>query len=133
STTLEQENAQREIQGNPPLCGTDAPSFAAANQERATKGLPPLAVPSKSTFERAIRKLDSFAVAAARRSVAHARRKHKVSGRVESVLFPGERVTVDCWRVQLRTLKLPQEFWEGMPEDLVGKIGKIRLTLCLAL
>lgn len=132
SVTLEEENAHREAQGNPPLRGTDAPSFAAANVARATEGLPPLDVPSKSTFERAIRKLDSFAVVAARRGEAYARRTHKVSGRVESVLFPGERVAIDCWRVQLRTLKLPREFWDGMPEELVDKLGRVRLTFCAA-
>lgn len=132
SVTLEEENARRDVQGNPPLRGTDAPSFAAANVARAAEGLPPLPMPSKSTFERAIRKLDSFAVAAARRGEAYARRTHKVSGRVESVMFPGERVAIDCWRVQLRTLKLPREFWEGMPEELVDKLGRVRLTLCAA-
>lgn len=132
SVTLEEENARRDVQGNPPLRGTDAPSFAAANVARAAEGLTPLPVPSKSTFERAIRKLDSFAVAAARRGEAHARRTHKVSGGVESVLFPGERVAIDCWRVQLRTLKLPREFWEGMPEELVDKLGRVRLVLCAA-
>ncbi|MEO3998876.1 Mu transposase C-terminal domain-containing protein [Mesorhizobium sp. CAU 1732] len=132
SMTLEKENAQRLVQGNPPLRGTDAPSFAAANLERTAQGLPPMPVPSKSTFERAIRKLDSFTVQAARRGPAYARRKHKVSGRIESVLFPGERVSIDCWRVQLRTLKLPHEFWEGMPEELVDKLGRVRLVLCAA-
>lgn len=132
SVRLEEENGRREVQGNPPLRGTDAPSFAAANVARAAQGLPSLPVPSKSTFERAIRKLDSYAVDAARRGDGYARRKHKVSGRIESVLFPGERVSIDCWRVQLRTLKLPQDFWEGMPEELVGKLGKIRLTFCAA-
>lgn len=132
SVTLEEENSRRDKQGNPPLKGTDAPSFAASNVERASQGLPPLPVPSKSTFGRAIRKLDSFAVAAARRGEAYARRKHKVSGRVEFVLAPGERVSIDCWRVQLRTLKLPREFWESMPEELVDKLGRIRLTFCAA-
>jgi putative transposase len=133
SIQLEEENATRERQGNPPIHGADAPSFAAANVERAARGLPLLPVPSKSTFARAIRKLDSYAVAAARRGENYARRKHKVSGRVEQVLFPGERVSVDCWSVQLRTLKLPHEFWEGMPEKLVNKLGKARLVLCAAI
>ncbi|MFU0504599.1 transposase [Pseudaminobacter sp. NGMCC 1.201702] len=132
SVTLEEENARREAQGKPPLRGTDAPSFAATNVARAAQGLPPLPIPSKSTFERAIRKLDSYAVAAARRGEAYARRTHKVSGRIQSAMFPGERVALDCWRVQLRTLKLPQEFWEGMPEELVGKLGKVRLVFCAA-
>lgn len=132
SVMLEEENARRERSGTLLLRPTDALSFAATNVARAGEGLLPLPIPSKSTFERAIRKLDSYAVAAARRGEAYARRKHKVSGRIESAMFPGERVALDCWRVQLRTLKLPQEFWEGMPEELVGKLGKVRLVFCAA-
>lgn len=132
STTLEEENARRVREGNLPLRDTNAKSFAAANVEQSARGLPALSVPSKSTFERAIRKLDSYAVDAARRGEGYARRKHKVSGKIQSVLYPGERVVVDCWRAQLRTVKLPQDFWEGMPEELVGKLGKVRLTFCAA-
>lgn len=132
SVTLEEENARREPQGNPPLRGADAPSFAAANVARAAEGLPSLPVPSKSTFERAIRKLDSFAVDAARRGPAYARRKHKVSGRVEFALAPGERVPVDSWRTQTMAVKLPEQSWEGMPEELVDKLGKLRLSACMA-
>jgi putative transposase len=130
SVVLAEENAVRERQGNAPHRGADAPSFAAANAERAAQGLPSVPVPSRSTFARAIRKLDSYAVAAARRGEGYARRKHKVSGRVEQVLFPGEQVPTDCWRVQLSTVKLPHEYWEGMPEKLVDQIGNIRLTVC---
>lgn len=133
SVALEEENARRDKQGNPPLPETDAPSFAAVNVDRTARGLPALPVPSKSTFERAIRKLDSFDVDAARRGSGYARRRHKVSGRVGRALYPGERVPVDFWRVQLKTVKLPTEFWENMPKELVDKVGQIRLSLGIAI
>ncbi|MFB9985006.1 Mu transposase C-terminal domain-containing protein [Mesorhizobium kowhaii] len=133
STKLEEENARRDREGAPRLRGTEALSFAATNLARSAQGLPALPVPSLSTFERAIRKLDSYQVALARYGAGHARRTHKVSGRPESVLYPGERVALDCWRVQLMSLKLPEQFWEGIPEELVGKIVKLRLMLCVAI
>lgn len=133
STTFEKENAERERLGKNPLRSTDAPSFAAANVARAAENLPPLPVPSKSTFERAIRKLDKYQVVLAREGPGAARRKYKVSGKRELELFPGARVSIDCWRVQLMTAKLPEDFWLGLPEELVGVVGKLRLMVCIAI
>ncbi|NGO51059.1 Mu transposase C-terminal domain-containing protein [Allomesorhizobium camelthorni] len=133
SVRLEDENAVRERMGKHPLPHNETPSFAAANVARAAEGLPPLLLPSKSTFERAIRKLDKYQVVLARQGPEAARKQFKVSGRREVVLFPGERVSIDCWRVQLKTAKLPQEFWAGLPEKLIGVAGKVRLILCLAI
>lgn len=133
SLTLEEENARLDEQGKPEIRTKDIPSFAAVNVERAQKGQPPLQVPSQSTFERAIRKLDPYEVSYAREGRGKARRKFRIGGHGKKALMPGERVLVDCWRSQLMNLKLPHEFWEGLDDELVGKLGKIRLTLCVAI
>jgi putative transposase len=133
SKTLEEENEQRDYLGKVPLRTKECPSFAVFNVQRVKNGLEPLPVPSKSTFERAIRKLDKFEIDCARKGPAYARRKYRVGGRAVSARFPGQRVVVDCWRTQLMTLKLPHEFWVGMDEKLIGKVGKLRLTLCVAI
>lgn len=133
SVTLEEENARRDREGHMQLRATDAPSFAAQNLARSAEGLPPLPAPSKSTFERAIRKLDKYQVAVGRYGTAYARKKFKVGGRGKLPLYPGERISIDSWRVQLMALKLPQEFWAGLPDDLVGKLGKLRLSVCVAI
>lgn len=133
STSLDEANARRDAQGLPELGVNDPLSFAQVNASREAEGRPPLAVPSKSTSERAIRKLDSFEMVAARHGANAARRRFKVAGRRESVLSPGERVQVDCWKVQLMSVKLPHEFWAGLPDDLAGKLAALRLTLCIAI
>jgi len=38
-----------------------------------------------------------------RHGPAYARQKHKVSGRLGSILFPWDRVALDCWRILFRS------------------------------
>lgn len=107
--------------------------FAKANATREAAGLKPLEVPSLSTFQRAIRKLDPFHVVLARRGPSEARRKFKLAARREGAFRAGDRVAIDNWKTHIMTLQLPQSFWEKVPADLRDEVGKARLHLCVAI
>lgn len=133
STTAERVSRVRQAQGKAPLGIPDIKTFAQVNREREAQGLPPVRVPSLSSFERAIRKFGKFEIHVARHGLSAARRRFKIAGRCETALAAGERVAIDSWRVQLMSLKLPQHVWAGLPNELVGEIGKLRLNATVAI
>lgn len=111
SARAEDIDAGREAENLWPHPGQDLETFASVNAERAASGHPPLCIPSRSTFERAIRKLDAYQVKFAREGAKAARAHFRIGGRREGPLTAGERVAIDNWRAQVMSLKLPREFW----------------------
>ena len=104
--------------------------FKQRNLERVANELPPLSIPSFSTFDRAVKKLPQSEVVLARQGPSQARRKHKLAGRHEVAIAAGDRLQTDNWRAHLATLKLPSEFWDGMPLEWRNKLAKTRLNIC---
>ncbi|MFG1420048.1 transposase, partial [Xanthobacter sp. V0B-10] len=111
----------------------DLRTFALENDERARKDLDLLPVPSKRTFEREIEKLNQFHVVAARDGENAARRKFRIGGRREGALTAGEKILIDCWRVQLKSLKLPGQFWVGLAEEEINQLKRLRFAVCAAM
>ena len=132
SQTAARENAGGDGAGVPRR-PDDPRSFAEVNVEREAEGLPPLRVPSKRTFERAVGRLDRFEVIAGREGPGAARKRSKVMGMKTTALAPGERVQIDCWKAQVLSLKPPKVFWRGLKPELVDEVAKLRLVLCVAI
>lgn len=86
------------------------------------KDKPDLSVPSRNTFERAIKKLDPFHVLAAREGEAVARRKlYAVRDRVD-VTRPLQRVEMDEQMIPLQTMLVERGKWDTLPEKLKAGI-----------
>lgn len=82
------------------------------------KNKPDLTVPSRNTFERAIKKLDPFHVLAAREGEAVARRKlYAVRDQVD-VTRPLQRVELDEQMIPLQTMLIKRGLWDTLPEKL---------------
>ncbi|KPN64759.1 Integrase core domain [Aliiroseovarius crassostreae] len=96
------------------------------NAAREANGLPALTIPSLRTIERRIAKLDPFEMTALREGIDAARKKFASSGLgiQEMTQFPGERIEIDEWEVDLRTYfsrigllrKLPRELRDQVPQ-----------------
>lgn len=108
-------------------------TFASVNAKRVIDNLPPLQVPSLSTFERAIRRIDKFQVVCARHGHKAARAQFHIVGRRAGPLAAGERVAIDNWLSQIMVLKLPKEFWSGLDDENVNALLKRRLSVCIAI
>lgn len=86
-----------------------------------------LKVPSRNTFERAIKKLDPFEVMAAREGEAVARRKlYAVRDRVD-VTRPLQRVELDEQLIPLQAMIKERGKWDELPEKLKAGITHDRL------
>jgi putative transposase len=86
-----------------------------------------LTVPSRNTFERAIKKLDPFEVMAAREGEAVARRKlYAVRDRVD-VTRPLQRVEMDEQLIPLQAMLEERGKWHDLPEKLKAGITHDRL------
>jgi putative transposase len=133
SRSLASLNEKRVRRGSAAIPSDGIKSLAEVNAERAEMGHPPLAPFSRSTFERCIRAMPEAEIVAGREGIGEARRRFKVSGIREFAVRPGQRVIMDCWKTQLIALKLKHQNWAGVPDDLVGKLGKLRLHLCVAI
>lgn len=83
---------------------------------------PRLTVPSRNTFERAIKKLDPFELLAAREGEAVARRKfYAVRDRVD-VTRPLQRVEMDEQMIPLQAMLVERGKWDTLPEKLKAGI-----------
>lgn len=86
-----------------------------------------LTVPSRNTFERAIKKLDPFEVMAAREGEAVARRKlYAVRDRVD-VTRPLQRVEMDEQLIPLQAMLKERGKWDELPEKMKAGITHDRL------
>lgn len=88
---------------------------------------PKLTVPSRNTFERAIKKLDPFELLAAREGEAVARRTlYAVCDRVD-VTRPLQRVEMDEQMIPLQAMLVERGKWNTLPEKLKAGITHDRL------
>ena len=86
-----------------------------------------LSLPSRNTFERAIKKLDPFEVLAAREGEAVARRKlYAVRDRVD-VTRPLQRVELDEQLIPLQAMLIERGKWDTLPDKLKAGITHDRL------
>lgn len=86
-----------------------------------------LSLPSRNTFERAIKKLDPFEVLAAREGEATARRKlYAVRDRVD-VTRPLQRVELDEQLIPLQAMLIERGKWDKLPAKLKAGITHDRL------
>ncbi|CDP53018.1 hypothetical protein [Devosia sp. DBB001] len=106
------------------------PSMASLYRDMRTEFLAKhahLSLPSRNTFERAIRKLDPFEVMAAREGEAVARRKlYAVRDRVD-VTRPLQRVELDEQLIPLQAMLIERGAWDKLPEKLKSGITHDRL------
>lgn len=94
---------------------------------RATK--PHLSVPGRSTFERAIQRLDPFHVLAAREGEAAAKKKlYAVRDRVD-VTRPLQRVEMDEMMIPLQAMLVERGMWDHLPPKLKAGITHDRYWL----
>ena len=106
------------------------PSMASVYRDMRTEFRqkhPNLTVPSRNTFERAIKKLDPFEVMAAREGEAVARRKlYAVRDRVD-VTRPLQRVELDEQLIPLQAMLIERGKWDTLPARLKAGITHDRL------
>jgi len=88
------------------------------NERRAERGQRPLHVPSERTIERRIDLLDPFEVAVYRQGIDQARMDFAVSSGGLDLLFPLERVEIDEWKADIRTLFQRLGIWNELPADI---------------
>ncbi|WP_321365433.1 hypothetical protein [uncultured Celeribacter sp.] len=88
------------------------------NERRAEHGQRLLHVPSERTIERRIDLLDPFEVAIYRQGVDQARMDFAASSGGLDLLFPLERVEIDEWKADIRTLFQRLGIWNELPADI---------------
>lgn len=88
------------------------------NERRAEHGQRLLHVPSERTIERRIDLLDPFEVAIYRQGVDQARMDFAASSGGLDLLFPLERVEIDEWKADIRTLFQRLGIWDELPADI---------------
>lgn len=129
---LDAVNRTRDVMGHDPH-SFHLPTFAGENEKRALADLPALPIPSLSTFQRAIRKLPKFEICVARHGSYEARRRFKIAGRRTAALAAGERVAIDCWKIQQMLRRMPHQNFVGMTDEQIAKVTALRLTVCIAI
>lgn len=93
-------------------------AIIAENKRRAERGIRALHVPSERTIERRIDLLDPFEVAVFRDGIDQARMDFARSSGGPDVLYPMERIEIDEWEVDVRTLFKRLAIWNELPADL---------------
>lgn len=95
------------VEKNSPLTATIIQDtirlFVSENKKREVDGATLLHIPSASTIERRIKKLDPFWVMCVRESVDEARKNFSSSGEGLPIEVPFERVEIDEWKVDIFT------------------------------
>lgn len=98
---------------------------------RVEKGLPAFSVPSIRTIERRISSLDQFEMTAMREGIDAARRRFASSGIgiQEMAQFPGERIEIDEWEVDLWSYFSRIGLMSALPAEIRSNIPKGRRYL----
>ncbi len=117
--------------------GGSAPRTVAENTQnmirrvsnaRLEKGLSALKIPCIKTIERRIAALDPFEMTALREGIDAARRKFASSGLgvQQMAQFPGERIEIDEWEVDLWTYFTRIGLTNALPPEILEKLPKGR-------
>lgn len=101
------------------------------SKSRLEKGLSALTIPCLRTIERRIAGLDQFEMTALREGIDAARKKFACSGLGirEMAQFPGERIEIDEWWVDLWTYFSRLGLMKALPPEMRAKIPKGRRYL----
>lgn len=97
-----------------------------ANDARA-KGLPPLEHIGRKTFEKGIKKLDPFYVANLRYGEKQAREEFRITYQGVDAEYPGQRVEMDDFQVDLMVLLEVLEVWELLTPEEQALVKRERL------
>jgi putative transposase len=109
---------------NQMMAGLDA-----FNADRLARGLPEVALPSKSLLGAHIKALDKFAVYAQRKGIEKARIKFGPTGQGPDAVRPLQRVEMDAWQVHLKTLLVQAGVYAFLSAKQREKVEKVRLWL----
>ena len=82
-----------------------------------------LALPSRETIRREIHKLDPFEVVATREGIEKARKKFAPVGKGLTLTRPLERVEMDAWKVDLKTLLAMGGIWSMLTDEEKASFG----------
>lgn len=91
------------------------------------KGQPTLALIGRKTFEKGIRKLDPFYVAVLRHGEKHARELHRITYQGVDAEYPGQRVEMDDFQVDLMVLLEVLDVWELLTPEEQDLVKRERL------
>jgi putative transposase len=104
------------------------------NPKRAKKRLPPIKVPSKGRFFKAIEQFDQFEKIANREGIDEARRSmHAYGEGVQDVERALQEVEIDHWNVQLRTILTKARIWHRLDRKSRRRLEKVRMILGAAI
>ncbi len=93
------------------------------NGERPGSETSYLALPSRETIRREIKKLDPFEVVAVRKGLDAARKKFAPVGKGLVVTRPLERVEMDAWKVDLKTIMATCGIWSILTDEEKAAFG----------
>ncbi|MEP3342953.1 MAG: Mu transposase C-terminal domain-containing protein [Hyphomicrobiales bacterium] len=108
-------------------------TFRLHNLVLERKGEPQLSVPSRAEIYREINRLRPFDVCAARHGVDHARRRYALFENGNDVQYPLERVEIDEWKVDLRTVATRSGIWKSLSKQEQAKFPRERRWLYVAI
>ena len=89
--------------------------------------------PAKNTFRKAIKAIPAFAAHAGRYGLDAAKRRFAVVGAGLETVRAFQRLTMDGHKVQLSTIAVKIEDWEGLSREEKAKAARERLMLHLSL
>ncbi len=107
-------------------------------EKREKKGKSPLVMPSRETIRLEVKKLDPFEVDIARFGLEEARKRNAPVGKGLELTRPLERVEMDEWTVDLRSLLAKAGIWSILSDEEIASLGleegkKTRWFLTLAI
>lgn len=105
----------------------------ALNELRVEADEDELDYPSLATFKRRIRAQGSFTVYAGRQGMDAAMKKFPYVSMGLDVTVPGQRIEIDCWKIDLQALLIQAQFWATLTEDLRKQVARQRFQLCMAI
>ncbi|WP_198645460.1 Mu transposase C-terminal domain-containing protein [Thalassobius sp. I31.1] len=108
-------------------------AFERENKKRLETGEPELWVPSRSTIYRELERLSPFVVCCAREGVAKAKRKFALFEAGVDVQYPLERVEIDEWKVDLRSLAVNSGIWKNLSKQEQAAFPRTRRWLYVAI
>lgn len=103
------------------------------HNSRLPAGTQKMVAPSLDTFCRRIRSLSGFLVYLARWGEKKAKSRFRPVAEGVEAKFPGERVEMDEWSVQLHVLLIWTGAWEALSDEEREKVERGRVWVCIAI
>ncbi len=127
---------RRYASGNRPTqrqCYRELVAAIDEHNGRLPAGEDKMVVPSLDTFCRRIRSLGAFFVCMARWGEKKAKSKFRPLADGVDARFPGQRVEIDEWMMQLHVLLIWTGAWESLSEEERKEVDKGRVWVCVAI